>query len=132
MTPKHYALALLEQLDAGMRPADALSGLDATLAHRGHEKLKQRVLAIVHRTLTARSSDDGVILTLAVAGDEKRHKAAIKAISAELGVSTPTRTVVDNTLIGGFTITTADKRADHSYKRTLYNLYRNIINASHT
>ncbi|MEX0918207.1 MAG: hypothetical protein WDZ93_03550 [Candidatus Paceibacterota bacterium] len=130
MTPKHYAQALMDQLNAGMRPANALAGLNAALARRGHGKLKRRILAILYRQLLARLRDTNVTLTLGTDGDEKRHKTAIKAVCAALDVPVPTETVIDDTLIGGFMVTTKDKRSDNSYKRTLYNLYRNIINSS--
>lgn len=128
MTPKQYAQAFIELLNAGTQSDAALSGLDAALQQRGHEKLKRQILTIVHRTLTAHAREAGVTLTVAKEGDEKRYKAAVKAVCDELGIDAPTETAVDTTLIGGFVLATGTKRADRSYKRTLQNLYRNIIN----
>ena len=130
MSPKAYAHAFIELLNAGTRADEALSGLDAALARKGHGKLKRQILTIVARTLDAKRGDTAE-LSIAKLGDEKQYKDAIKAVCEALDVTKP-QTVVDETLIGGFVLTTGTKRVDRSYKRTLFNLSRSIINSSRT
>ncbi len=132
MSPKTYAQAFIELLQTGTRHEDALSGLDATLARRGHTKLKRHILTIVHRTLEAKRSTENAELVVARNGDEARYTKAIELVCKSLGVTKPASATVDETLIGGFILTTGTKRVDRSYKRTLSNLYRSIINSSRT
>ena len=131
MSPKTYAQAIIELLKESAHPKRVLAGLDATLMRRGHGMLKRQILTIVYRTLEARKSSDGVRLAVVKEGDEKRHAKAIAAICEALNLENPTEVRVDDTLIGGFVLSTENTRIDRSHKRTLYNLYRSIINSSH-
>lgn len=130
MTPKQYATALIELLKADTSVETVLAGLDRTLARRGHAKLKRPILNIVLRTLMAGAHESGATLTVSAAGDVERYREAIEAVSAALGVQPPAAAMIDETLIGGFVLSTPTQYADHSYKRSLHDLYRRIINSS--
>lgn len=121
-----YTQAVIEMIKSGAEPEAVLRGLDALLAHKGHERLKASVLASVARVLEARSANDTPTVFVKDEADAEKHKAAIAAALARLGASEAPRTIIDSTLVGGFVAKVHNNITDASYKTALINLYRNI------
>ena len=77
-----------------------------------------------------RSAESVASKTIATASSDS-HKALHSQIAAalnNLGVSaeTPIKSIIDETLVGGFVATFDYKEHDQSYKKTLINLYQSI------
>jgi F0F1-type ATP synthase delta subunit len=124
-----YAQAFLELIQEGTSVDTALAGLRASLEKNGHTKLLASILLEVQRELSASKGVMKAVITTATANDTLALKSSIDAALQELGVSatTPVKTVVDETLIGGFVATFNHKEHDKSYKKALTKLYESII-----
>lgn len=123
-----YTTAVLELLAAGKEVPAVLSGLKRAMQAHGHEKLYAPVLRNVVRIVAAEPVA-GATVTIARAEDRERYQKEIEAALAALPVTTqPTasHTVIDDTLIGGFTVTNGTHLLDASFKSKLLNLYRRI------
>ncbi len=124
-----YAQAFLEVVKDGMPVETALTGLRATLEKKSHSKLFAPVLLEVVRVLEAEKFAGQVVVKTAKAGDAAALKAQIGAALLELGVAkgVPVKSIIDETLVGGFVATFDYKEHDQSYKKALKSLYESII-----
>ncbi len=125
---QQYAQAFLEILKDGTPVDTALTGLRRVLGSKHHGKLLAPVLFEVLRTLESGRGTKEAVVAVATKTDTSAHKAKIEAVLLELGVSkdTPVKEVVDETLVGGFTVTFDYKEHDQSYKKALKSLYESI------
>lgn len=123
-----YAQAFLEILKDGTSVDTALTGLRRVLDSKHHGKLLAPVLFEVLRTLESGKGAKEAVVTVAAKADTTTYKTKIEAVLLELGVSkdTPIKEVVDETLVGGFTVTFDYKEHDQSYKNALKSLYESI------
>jgi F0F1-type ATP synthase delta subunit len=125
-----YSQAFLEVVKDGMPVETALAGLRAALIKKNHSKLLAPVLLEVARVLEAEKFANQAVIKTAKEADHKALKTQIETVLAELGVSNDisVKTVVDETLVGGFVATFDYKEHDQSYKKSLTNLYKSITN----
>lgn len=125
-----YAQAFLEMLQEGTPVEAALTGLRSALESKSHTKLYTPVLLEVKRVLEAKKGVREAVVATATTAGAKALKSEIDAALTELGVSKdiPVKTVVDETLVGGFVATFDYKEHDQSYKKSLTNLYKSITN----
>lgn len=124
-----YAQAFFASIKEGVSPDAALSGLRRALERKNHGKLYAPVLLEVLRTLETRRDTRGAVVLVAKNSDTVALKEAIASALKELGATdtTPTREVVDETVIGGFVATYNFTEKDHSYKKALKSLYESIV-----
>lgn len=124
-----YVTAVLELLgsDASVsQTEEVINKLKTVLQSRGHERLLSGILRGVVKRLAHRAPSE-VIVTLAEASDAeyKKYKEHIAASGLQHDESDVTLQA-DPTIIGGFTLTVADRMIDNSYKSRLLTLYRSI------
>lgn len=124
---KNYVQAILQLLREGKDIDTVLSSLSTTLHKKGHQKLHEGILSDVSVELVRNEAQKGAQITLARATDMEAYQNAIQDALTQLhAAQAPVRTVVDPTLIGGFTAEYANTRIDRSYKEKLVSLYRSI------
>jgi F0F1-type ATP synthase delta subunit len=123
-----YSQAFLEVVKDGMPVETALAGLRAALTKKNHSKLLAPVLLEVARVLEAEKFANQAVIKTAKEADHKALKTQIETVLAELGVSKDisVKTVVDETLVGGFVATFDYKEHDQSYKKSLKSLFESI------
>ncbi len=126
MTPEGYSEAVYTAVQNGTDIKAALERLGEILKRHGHEALYPRIL----QSLKARFAQDMLrgtaTVRLAKDADEKKYTKEIGAFleSQKLSAS---EIVVDETLIGGYVFEGGGSRVDASYKKSLLNIYKNLI-----
>lgn len=120
-----YTKALLDLFSQDDIDSKAvLRGFQATLEKRGHSSLYAPVLQAVLRILSAERP--ATVVTVARTKDSTRQAAAIAEALSELGATSSTEAVVDETLIGGYVVEHGHRRIDNSYKTKLVRLYQSL------
>ena len=120
-----YITALTESLLATQNVDEVLVRTNALLAQKGHTRLWPAVLRGVLVELEKRANDATPEVTVAKEGVV--DKAKLVEVLAALAVQTEeVKTVVDPSLIGGFTVQYRDTVVDRSYKRALLDIYRKV------
>lgn len=124
---KHYVQAVLQLLAAGKDIDTVLASLHDMLQKKGHIKLHESILSAVLRELVRMEATQGALVTVAKESDAQKYRSAIQQTLSVLHTEADTvRTVVDPTLIGGFTAEYNNTRIDRSYKERLVSLYRSV------
>ena len=119
---KEYAQAMLAVAQKGLDPKDLFQRLEKTLRARGHLALLPKIaLALREEEKRMRRGAESV---LSVA--KESDIASAKAESAAYTEGAPVRVVTDDSLIGGWTLSTPNTRVDASFKKQLLNLYQKI------
>lgn len=123
---KAYVSALIMSILAGEPVETVLANLRTVLTKRGHERLWSQILRAAERELAVKLARTTPQVTLATVNGA--DEAAIKAALTTLGVAADAAydTVVDETLVGGFTARVGGQVLDKSYKRVLLDLYQKI------
>jgi F0F1-type ATP synthase delta subunit len=120
-----YITALTDSLLATENVDEVLVRTEALLAQKGHTRLWPAVLRGVVVELEKRVIDETPEVTVAKEGG--LDKAKLAEVLAALKVQTEVvKTVVDPSLIGGFTLQYRDTVVDKSYKRALLDIYRKV------
>lgn len=121
-----YVAALIDSILAGESVETVLTNLRAVLTKRGHERLWSQILKAAERELTVKLARTTPQVTVATEGGI--NEVAIKAALTTLGAAADAAydTVVDETLVGGFTARVGGQVLDKSYKRVLLDLYQKI------
>jgi F0F1-type ATP synthase delta subunit len=120
-----YITALTDSLLATENVDEVLVRTEALLTQKGHTRLWPAVLRGVVVELEKRVVDETPEVTVAKEGGV--DKAKLAEVLAALKVQTETvKTVVDPSLIGGFTVQYRDTVIDKSYKRALLDIYRKV------
>lgn len=126
MRTKDYIAAVTTLLEDGKDAEQVLGALSQTLKRRGHTKLHGAILRGVAESLTRRRAKRQAVVSVERSDDFTLHKEAIDAALRTLGASGDVRVAIDETLIGGFTVSTHEKRIDRSFKQQLVALYRSV------
>lgn len=113
-----YAHAVLQVIERGMEPAEAIRRLREVLDRDGKMALLPRIARALERLKDR--TDDAVLL---VAREEDIPSAQTAAAQYE---STPVSTAVDDTLIGGWRLEAGSTLVDASYKKHLLDMYRKL------
>lgn len=109
---------------------DTLLGeLDRVLTKRGHQKLRKQILSALLVEFAAKKRRHESVVSVAKTEHATEYADNINAVCKELNISEKPEVVVDESLIGGFVVHTNNYLLDKSYKRTLIELYRNIIHS---
>lgn len=114
---KFYAQALWKAIEKGSTPKDAVASLAALLKKEGREELMPRIkrsfLRLVQREKALRPR-----LYVAHEKDSKRAQAESGVHNAEI--------LIDDALIGGWRLETAEELFDKSFKNHLLSIYSNV------
>src|SRR4051812_9423133 len=110
---KEYAYAVMRVAEKGMSEKNLLLSLKRVLASRGHVSLMPKIARALKEEVmrTGRGAES----VLHVAKESEAH-AAKTAAAGYIGTS-PVRVVTDDSLIGGWVLTTPDTRVDASFKK---------------
>ncbi len=126
MNPQGYSEAVYTAVHNGTEVKTALERLGNILKKHGHESLYPRIL----KSLQTRFAQDALRGTakvrLAKDADEKRYKKEIEAFM-EANKLSDSETIVDETIIGGYVFEGGGSRVDASYKKSLLNIYKNLV-----
>jgi F0F1-type ATP synthase delta subunit len=123
---KHsYVQALIKSILGGTASEVALDNLKATLVAKGHLRLWSQILRATLRELSVKLKADAPQVAVAKAGSVSND--VLKKAVLTLGSNIEPTVIVDETLIGGFTVRVKGAVIDASYKRQLLALYRGII-----
>jgi F0F1-type ATP synthase delta subunit len=121
-----YVTALVDSILKGLDIETALLNTKAVLKKRGHLRLWSQILKAAKRELESRLMANTP--QVVVAGEGKVSEEKIKAALIALGANVESyNKTVDSTLIGGFKASFKHQVVDASYKKTLVELYRQII-----
>lgn len=123
-----YSQAVLELVRSGTSFDAALVSLRQLLEKKGHSKLLGAILRDMLVQVQTKNTALLATVTVARAGDEVTLQSQIAAALATLVVPSDTKpvTVVDPTIIGGFSVTYDHAEYDQTYKRVLKSLYESI------
>ncbi len=124
---KNYIKAIMELLAAGQAIDVVLAHLKEVLARRRHLSIHSDILKGLQAEMERSAKENAAVLFVAKVGDSAKLAAAVDAALSSMKESgAQVRTVVDETLIGGFKINHNGKTVDASYKTKLLTLYKNI------
>ncbi len=113
-----YARALWNLIANGMKHAEAVKAIAASLEARGRSALMPRVARAFERIAAREMGRTQTVLTVAKEEDAKRAMLASGAAEADV--------IVDPTLIGGWRLMTRDTLVDASWKKHLLSMYNRI------
>lgn len=123
-----YAQALWKMVEDGMEPKKAVHALHAELTKTGRASLMRRILRAFERIAERELRKEQATLTVAREHDERHAKSAVKEVLAELEVeSKDLKTLIDDTIIGGWRLEAKGTLIDRSYKKQLMELYNRVI-----
>lgn len=120
-----YAHALYDSLKDSPDTEKYIANLVGILKERGHYKLLPEILS-VYKRIDEQGQSKRSTLYVAKESDGNVFKDTIKQFKEEFNITEEVDVVVDETLVGGYTLRTSDKILDNSYKRSLLDLYRLI------
>ena len=119
---REYAQAVMEVAKKGMKPKELFTRLEAALRARGHLQLLPKIArALGEEERRSRRRSESV---LSVAKESETASAKQQA-ATDIGDSI-VRIVTDDSLIGGWVLTTPNTRVDASFKKQLLDLYHSI------
>jgi len=111
-----------------MEPKKAVHALHAELTKTGRASLMRRILRAFERIAERELRKEQATLTVAREHDERHAKSAVKEVLAELEVeSKDLKTLIDDTIIGGWRLEAKGTLIDRSYKKQLMELYNRVI-----
>lgn len=124
MRTKDYITASYKILSETEDTKVVLASLRKYLEKRGLMKLYPSVLrGLIEKTERAEKGE-GTAVHVAREKDIKKQASDITSALESHGLASEYKTEIDETLIGGYTITTKDTRIDQSYKHKLLTAYR--------
>lgn len=123
MQESAYAQALLNLVEKGVSPKDAVRAIRDRLSERGSVALLPRVGRALVRLAEARRARDGFTLSVAREEDAARAKKA----AHELCGGTMPNVLVDASLVGGWRLEGRGLLVDASYKKHLLEIYNRAV-----
>jgi len=126
MLAEIYAKAVYEVTRSGKPLPEALSGLQAVLKQRGHQKLLRTIYNKLLLLAESDSESQAPVVTVAQKGDIEMLQEDIEKALSKLDATAEHRVVEDESIIGGFTLRSGHRYVDQSHKGALVALYRNI------
>jgi F0F1-type ATP synthase delta subunit len=127
MRTKDYITASYKILEKTQDAKAVLTSLKSYLKKRGLEKLYSRVLLGLIEKSERTQKHSGVHVYVAREYDLKKHELEIKKDITTYNLPLEYTTSVDETLVGGYVITTKGARIDRSHKHKLLTAYRALI-----
>lgn len=118
--PSAYAHAILNLIERGNTPHEAVKRVFVALSEKGRAGLARHVARSLSRIAVEKQRKAQTLLI--VAHDEDAKKALKETSVKDATVS------VDSTLIGGWRLETHDAVTDHSWKKQLQDIYQQTIN----
>lgn len=119
---KDYAQAVIEVAKKGMQPKDLVKNLESTLRTHGHLALLPKIAHVLKDELRRRERSFESVLAVA----KESEAVSAKTEAAEHIGTNGVRIVADESLIGGWVLSTPNTRVDASFKKQLLDLYNAI------
>ena len=127
MKTEIYAEALIAMTEGGASPKEAVATLARYTDVRGIQGIMKRLPAILHRHALAHAREREVVLSVARERDAAHAKSEITELGKDLGADIhAVRVAVDDSLIGGWRLTTRNMLVDNSFKKQLSTIYSRI------
>ena len=114
-----YAQALWKSIEKGRDPKETVSALANILEIGGRSELMPRIRRAFLRLVASESNSQPRVYVAHASDGEKAFK--------ESGIS-EADVIVDETLIGGWRLETAETLIDNSFKKHLLSIYSNVTN----
>jgi F0F1-type ATP synthase delta subunit len=127
MRTKDYIKAAHALITEGKSVDAVMPSLKKYLEARGLMKVYPSVLRSLIEKVERSEKRNGVHVRVARADDAGKHAPSIDAHLASHNLPKTYTTSIDETIIGGYTITTKNTRIDQSYKHKLLTAYRTLI-----
>lgn len=125
-----YAQALLQMIQKGKTPEDAVRALHEALIRSGRQSLLPKIARAFVRISSTEHTRDGVTVTVArqhdadkALADAHKHLYAIHADKKNIAVR------IDDSLIGGWRLEGKEQLVDASYKKYLLEIYSHATHA---
>lgn len=125
MNANLYAHALYKALKDSTDTEVLINNFVEILKSRGHYKLLPEILR-VYKVVEEKNGESKPIIFVSKKTDLELFEEKINEYKKEFNISSDVDVVIDETLVGGFTLRTSDKIIDSSYKKSLLDLYRLI------
>lgn len=122
---REIAQTVFQSLQAGEKPADVATALEAFLGESNLKQLLPTVLAHLERLVEESQQSDAVRITVSHEVSKKTEGAIKKMVGAEEGASS--EVTVDPAIISGFIARYQGKIFDASGKRQLINLKHSLL-----
>lgn len=123
-----YAEALWQMVESGIRPAEALRKLHASLEACGRASLLPRIRSAFVRLAAQKAARETITLSVAREKDAKEAMREAGELLASMGEkSAEAEIVVDSSLIGGWRLEGKETLVDASFKKQLLGLYNRVI-----
>lgn len=126
MTPRHYAELLFTLTRSKTSEAKIVEQFLAILKSRGHEALLPRIIREYERVAEREERREGVVMRVAKKGEGKKYTKEVKEILSQLAIDTEPQEVVDEALVSGYSLESADFRYDASARRSLISLFETL------
>ena len=108
-----------------------LSNAYALLKKKGHTPILPIILSELEKIEKKRGDVNELVVTVARESDREKQSDLIeKDISVLNAENLKQRTVVDDTIIGGYELRAGGLRLDNSYKRVLLDMYSKLITSN--
>lgn len=127
---QQYATALWRMVEGGMTPSKAVSALRELLEREGRSELLPRIGKALARIAEREARRSQLTVTVASEKDSRHaHTEAHKALK-EMGIEEKDlKTLVDDTVIGGWRLEGRGVLIDNTYKQKLLSLYNRAVRA---
>lgn len=123
-----YAQALWQMIERGMEPKQALRALVASLKARGREALLPRIARAFERLAERETRKNAVIVSVASEKDAAHASREAKRLLDDLKMATnDVEVAIDESLIGGWRLEGKGMLVDHSFKRSLLEMYNHAV-----
>ena len=127
MRTKDYITATHEILNKNQDTKSVLASLKKYLESRGLMQVYPNVLRGLIEKSERAAKREGVRVSVAREGDIQKYKSAIEAHLEKHNLPSEYTTTIDETIVGGYIITTKGERINQSYKHKLLTAYRALI-----
>ncbi len=125
-----YAQALWKMIAGGMAPGKAVHALRDKLVADGRQELLPRIGKAFARIAETELKRSGAFLTVARESDARTAEKEAKEVLAKLKIESKSlKTVVDDSLIGGWRLEAGDHLVDASHKKQLLDIYNKAVAA---
>lgn len=121
-----YALAVVSQIATESTPDRMVSSLMHALKKKGELSLLPKIVREVSKELERRGKTEHTTLTIARASDAASIQTSLASQPSSSNAHID-RVVVDNRLVGGFTLGSAGSYLDASYRTRLIKLFNSLV-----
>lgn len=125
----NYAQAIVDLLEEGVDSDMLFSRLPDILKKNGHQALHTKIVKAIRALYLRRQKNTHPVVAVAKEKDLVTLKSKIEDTLHSLGATAVRlHTIIDPTLVGGYTVLYKNRAVDLSQKKTLLSVYNQITN----